>query len=495
MKYEYTSNEKEKFSLHDCRAVSLKMDGNSLDFYFPDGIYYEGYGEDWPNTGRAEVSFKLIPQYTIHFYTFEGDGRESVRKFYTVRQLADKLASGEWELEFAYRYDGYREIMYTCWIWQNQEPWSMEAQLFIASEETVFNWDPPRQLIIATNNKGKVREYKDIFEPLGYAVFSQGEKGIDLDVEETGTTFEENAALKARAVYDIAHCAVISDDSGLEVEALNWEPGIYSARYKGLETEHERRMAILEGLKDKDNRNARFVCCICYIDAQGEQHLFKGIWKGQIGEKEEGTNGFGYDPIFISEDADGHTTASLPISFKETYSHRAKAVRLLMDYLHKLQEEEDSVLKLAQYDNKCVRLVDSLGNVVEGVASYNSQDYNEHEYGRDEDGLQLASFLFFRSDITEITSLEEVEGPYGHFSGPYGWLEEQYVEEGAEGVEELLDSEDEVHISRLLTCLEDHLKEGLPEKEEILDLIRMLVRTTDNADIKKQAESLLKKAK
>lgn len=189
------------------------------------------------------------------------------------------------------------------------------------------------ELIIASNNKGKLKEYRDIFEELGYRVFSQGEKNIDIDVEETGKTFEENAALKAQAIYDITHSCVISDDSGLEVEALNNEPGIYSARYKGLETEHERRMAIIDGLQGSENRNARFVTCICFIDEGGEKHLFKGTWSGTIAYGEEGTNGFGYDPIFISEDGGGKTTASLPISFKETYSHRAKAVRKLMNYL------------------------------------------------------------------------------------------------------------------------------------------------------------------
>ena len=189
------------------------------------------------------------------------------------------------------------------------------------------------ELIIASNNPGKIREYRDIFEPFGFQVYSQSEKNIDLEVEETGTTFEENAVLKAQAVFDLTHCWVLSDDSGLEVEALNGEPGIYSARYKGLETEHERRMAVLNGLKDKDNRIARFICCICLIDDTGSPHLFKGIWNGTIAEEEAGTNGFGYDPIFISEDSDGRTTASYPITFKETYSHRAKAVRQLMDYL------------------------------------------------------------------------------------------------------------------------------------------------------------------
>ncbi|MBR2991248.1 MAG: RdgB/HAM1 family non-canonical purine NTP pyrophosphatase [Solobacterium sp.] len=191
------------------------------------------------------------------------------------------------------------------------------------------------ELIIATNNPGKVREYRDIFSPLGYEVFSQGEKGIHLEVEETGTTFEENAYLKARAVYDLTGMPVVSDDSGLEVTALNNEPGIYSARWRGLETEHERRMEILHELKDKEDRSARFVCCICFIDAEGKEHLFKGIWNGTIAYEECGTNGFGYDPVFVSEDGHGKTTASLPISFKETYSHRAKAVKLLMEYLEK----------------------------------------------------------------------------------------------------------------------------------------------------------------
>ena len=189
------------------------------------------------------------------------------------------------------------------------------------------------KLIIASNNKGKIREYKDIFEPFGFQVYSQSEENICLEVEETGTTFEENAAVKARAIYGISHCCVISDDSGLEVEALGGERGLFSARYKGLETEHERRLAVLKGLEGSDNRKARFVTCICFIDEAGEEHLFSGVWNGEIAFEEEGTNGFGYDPIFISEDGNGKTTASLPLSFKETYSHRAKAVRKLIFWL------------------------------------------------------------------------------------------------------------------------------------------------------------------
>ena len=190
------------------------------------------------------------------------------------------------------------------------------------------------KLIAASSNKGKIREYKDILEPLGFLVSSPDGEKINLEAEETGSTFEQNAAFKARAVYDRFHCCVISDDSGLEVEALGGEPGLYSARYKGLETEHERRLAVLEGLEGKENRSARFVTCICFKDETGEEHFFTGTWDGTIAEKEEGTNGFGYDPIFIPGDGNGKTTASMPLSFKETHSHRAKAVKELMDYLH-----------------------------------------------------------------------------------------------------------------------------------------------------------------
>ena len=188
-------------------------------------------------------------------------------------------------------------------------------------------------LIIASNNSGKIREYKDLLEPFGCSVLSLAEAGLDLDAEENGTSFEENAVLKARAVWEQAHTFVISDDSGLEVRALSNEPGIYSARYKGLTTDHERRLAILEGLKDAMDRSARMVTCICLMDAAGGIHLFKGIWNGRIADREAGRSGFGYDRIFIGEESDGRTTAEYPISFKETFSHRAKASALLTGWL------------------------------------------------------------------------------------------------------------------------------------------------------------------
>ena len=196
------------------------------------------------------------------------------------------------------------------------------------------------KLIIASNNSGKIKEYRDILEPFGYQVFSQREAGIDLDVEETGTTFEENAVLKAQAVWELTHTWVLSDDSGLEVAALNNEPGIYSARYKGLTTEHDRRLAILDGLKNVSDRSARLVTCICLTDASGEIHMFKGIWNGKIADHESGTNGFGYDLIFISEDSDGRTTADYPLSFKETFSHRSKAAAQLTEWLKQTHPEK-----------------------------------------------------------------------------------------------------------------------------------------------------------
>lgn len=188
-------------------------------------------------------------------------------------------------------------------------------------------------LIIASNNQGKINEYKHILERFGFEIYSQKEKNIDIEVEETGTTFEENATLKAEAIYEKKHQCVLADDSGLEVEVLNNEPGIYSARYKGLKTDKEKRLAILEALDGNAKRKARFVCCICYIDETGKKHLFKATWEGNISLKEEGINGFGYDPIFIPEESNGRTVASMPNEFKETYSHRAKAVGMLREYL------------------------------------------------------------------------------------------------------------------------------------------------------------------
>lgn len=189
-------------------------------------------------------------------------------------------------------------------------------------------------IIIASNNKGKIKEFKKILEPLGYNVFSQSEAGVNIEVEETGTTFEENAKLKARAIYNLKHTAVLADDSGIVVDYLNGEPGIYSARYMGLQTDEERRRCVLYKMKDakKEDRTARYVCCICYIEENGKENIVNGIWEGIVADKEYGENGFGYDPIFMPNGSDKTVAQMLPEE-KNTISHRAMAIRKLKELL------------------------------------------------------------------------------------------------------------------------------------------------------------------
>lgn len=190
------------------------------------------------------------------------------------------------------------------------------------------------KLVIASNNKGKIREYKQLLEPLGYEVMSQSEAGIDLDVEETGTTFAENSALKARAAYKLCGCAVLADDSGLEIDALNGEPGVYSARYGGLGSDEERTALVLEKLKDvaDDKRGAHFTCTIHFIKADGEEIAVEGKVFGKIGYEPVGENGFGYDPIFMYE---GKSFAQVDAETKNAVSHRANALKALLKELTK----------------------------------------------------------------------------------------------------------------------------------------------------------------
>lgn len=187
-------------------------------------------------------------------------------------------------------------------------------------------------IIIASNNQGKIREFKKMLEPLGYTVLSQSEARIDIEVEETGTTFKENATLKAEAIYNLTHTAVLADDSGLEVDFLNGEPGVYSARYMGLKTDEDRRNCILNKLQDaKDGqRGARFVCCICYINENGEKQYAEGFWRGTITTEPRGNNGFGFDPIFIP-DGENRTSAEMLPEEKNAVSHRARALKQLRE--------------------------------------------------------------------------------------------------------------------------------------------------------------------
>lgn len=183
------------------------------------------------------------------------------------------------------------------------------------------------KVILASNNKHKLEEIKKILTPLGYDVVSQAEAGVDIDVEETGTTFEENAALKAQAVYDLTKTAVISDDSGLEVDYLNGAPGVYSHRYAGENaTDADRCAKLLSELNGVETakRTARFVCVLCFIDDKGEKLVIHGTVEGIIGTEPKGENGFGYDPVFMYGD---RSFAELSSEEKNTVSHRADALK------------------------------------------------------------------------------------------------------------------------------------------------------------------------
>ena len=197
----------------------------------------------------------------------------------------------------------------------------------------LIDWSCSMNLIIASNNKGKIREVSEILLPLGYKVISQSEAGYNLDVEETGTTFEENAALKARALYKASGCAVIADDSGLEVDALNNAPGVYSARYAGENaTDKDRYTKLLKELENVEdgNRKARFVCVIHYISADGVEKSFRGECYGEIGRSPKGENGFGYDPVFYIIEK---SIAQLTEDEKNKNSHRGAAILKLYEFL------------------------------------------------------------------------------------------------------------------------------------------------------------------
>ena len=190
------------------------------------------------------------------------------------------------------------------------------------------------KLIIASNNQGKIKEVKRILEPLGYEILSQREVGIELDVEENGSTYEENAILKAEALYNITKTAVLSDDSGLSIDYFDGAPGIYSARFKPELSTKDTNEYVLNEMKNvkEEGRTAYFVCCLCYIDENGEKIIVQAKCDGKIAYEQKGKNGFGYDPIFYLEEY-GKTMAEIPEDEKNKISHRAKALHMLKEKL------------------------------------------------------------------------------------------------------------------------------------------------------------------
>ena len=191
------------------------------------------------------------------------------------------------------------------------------------------------KIIFATSNKGKMKEIREILKDTGAEILSMAEAGIEIDIVEDGTTFEENALIKARAIRNLTDCLVLADDSGLEVDALDGEPGIYSARYMGENTSYDLKNANiikrLDGLEGTA-RSARFVCVIAAAFPDGGEATRRGTIEGCIAHEPAGTNGFGYDPIFYVPEY-GCTTAQLSAEQKNKISHRGKALEAIKEVI------------------------------------------------------------------------------------------------------------------------------------------------------------------
>lgn len=183
--------------------------------------------------------------------------------------------------------------------------------------------------ILASNNKGKLKEMKAILADLNSEAVSQSEAGLLLEAEETGVTFEENALIKASAACEALSEPAIADDSGLVVSALNGEPGVYSARYGGeaCKTDAERTELLLKKLEGKENRNAMFVSCIACVFPNGDIITARGECEGKINSEPRGEGGFGYDPVF-EVPGTGKTMAELSPEDKNAISHRGRALKI-----------------------------------------------------------------------------------------------------------------------------------------------------------------------
>ena len=194
------------------------------------------------------------------------------------------------------------------------------------------------RIIFATGNANKMREIREILGEEKYDIQSMKEAGIDVDIVEDGTTFEENSLIKARAIAKEATDAIVlADDSGLEIDALNKEPGIYSARYMGEDTSYDIKNAnLIERLDgvEKEDRSARFVCAVSAVFPDGKEAVVRGTIEGYIGWEPMGENGFGYDPIFYLWDKDV-STASISPEEKNAISHRGQALRMIKEEIVK----------------------------------------------------------------------------------------------------------------------------------------------------------------
>lgn len=195
------------------------------------------------------------------------------------------------------------------------------------------------KIIFATGNQHKMKEIRAIMADSGIEVLSMSEAGIDVDIIEDGDTFEANAIIKAKAIMELTGEVVLSDDSGLEIDYLNKEPGIYSARYMGEDTSYHiknaKLIARLEGVPD-EKRTARFVCAVAAAFPDGRVITTRGTMEGIIGYEEAGGNGFGYDPILFLPEYQ-KTSAEISPEEKNAISHRGKALRKMKKHLEEEQ--------------------------------------------------------------------------------------------------------------------------------------------------------------
>ncbi|MDE7463691.1 MAG: RdgB/HAM1 family non-canonical purine NTP pyrophosphatase [Clostridiales bacterium] len=185
-----------------------------------------------------------------------------------------------------------------------------------------------KELVLASGNAGKIAEFREMLK--GYTVLTPKELGIEFDVEETGETFYENALIKARALYELCGRPTVADDSGLCVDALDGAPGVYSARYSGAGDKANNRKLLSE-LEGKPNRKAHFTCCIVYYDGKTAIEA-TGNTYGSIAFSEDGDGGFGYDPLFVSDDL-GKTFGRATEEEKNAVSHRSRALEALKNKL------------------------------------------------------------------------------------------------------------------------------------------------------------------
>ena len=190
-----------------------------------------------------------------------------------------------------------------------------------------------KKIMLATSNAHKVEEFSVMLAPLGYEVMSLLDLEEPIEIEENGTSFEENALIKARAIHQLLGIEVLADDSGLAVNAMNGEPGIYSARFMGKDTSYAiKYQYIIDFCKDKEDKGCQFVCALAYVKADGSEAVFKGVVEGLVADHIEGEHGFGYDPLFYYPPYET-TLANVDEEKKNAVSHRGRAIKALIAYM------------------------------------------------------------------------------------------------------------------------------------------------------------------